>query len=153
MRIRTMLVAALAAISLAAACGGGSKKEETTAPLTAEKPLYERLGGKDAITAVIDAFVANVAADDRINKHFANTDIPHLKVLLVEQVCEATGGPCKYSGRDMKTTHTGMKLTDADFDATVEAMVKALDGAGVGQKEKDELLAALGSMKGDIVGQ
>lgn len=152
MRIRTMLVAALAAISLAAACGGGSKKEETTAQAV-EKSLYERLGGKDAIVAVIDAFVANVAADDRINKHFANTDIPHLKTLLVEQVCQATGGPCKYSGRDMKTTHTGMKLTDADFDATVEAMVKALDGAGVQQKEKDELLGALASMKGDIVGQ
>lgn len=152
MRIRTMLVAALAAISFAAACGGSSKKEDTTA-VAAEKPLYERLGGKDAIVAVIDAFVANVAADDRINKHFANTDIPHLKTLLVEQVCEATGGPCKYSGRDMKTTHTGMKLTDADFDATVEAMVKALDGAGVQQKEKDELLGALASMKGDIVGQ
>lgn len=152
MRIRTMLVAALAAISLAAACGGGSKKEETTVTAT-EKPLYERLGGQDAIVAVIDAFVANVAADDRINKYFANTDIPRLKTLLVEQVCAATGGPCKYTGRDMKTTHTGMKLTDADFDATVEAMVKALDGAGVQQKEKDELLGALASMKGDIVGQ
>lgn len=151
MRIRTMLVAALAAMSLAAACGGGSKKEDTTAQ-AAEKPLYERLGGQDAIVAVIDDFVANVAADDRINKFFANTDIPHLKQMLVEQVCQATGGPCKYSGKDMKTTHTGMGITEADFNATVEDLVKALDKHNVPQKEKDELLGALGGMKADIVG-
>lgn len=151
MRIRTMLVAALAAISLTAACGGSSKKEETTQAAT-EKSLYDRLGGKDAITVVVDAFVANVAADARINKFFANTDIPHLKQMLVEQVCQATGGPCKYSGKDMKTTHTGMGITEADFNATVEDLVKALDGAGVQQKEKDELLGALAAMKPDIVG-
>lgn len=153
MRIRTMFVAALAAISLAAACGGGSKKEATTTgEESAEKSLYDRLGGKEAISAVVDAFVANVAADDRINMFFEKTDIPHLKQMLVDQICGATGGPCEYTGKDMKTVHTGMNITEEQWNATVEDLVKALDGAGVQQKEKEELLGALGGMKGDIVG-
>jgi hemoglobin len=154
MRIKTMFVAALAAISLAA-CGGGSKKEATTTTTTEEtsqKSLYERLGGKDAITVVVDAFVANVAADVRINKFFEKTDIPHLKQMLVDQICGATGGPCEYAGKDMKTVHTGMNITEEQWNATVEDLVKALDGAGVQQKEKDELIGALGGMKNDIVG-
>jgi hemoglobin len=153
MRIRTLLLAALAAISLLAC--GGSKKEATTASEVAgaEQSLFDRLGGKGAITTVVDSFVANVAADTRVNKFFINSDIPHFKQMLVEQICEATGGPCKYTGKDMKTAHTGMALTEADFDAVVEDLVKALDGAGVAQKEKDELLAAVGGMRPDIVGQ
>lgn len=153
MRFRTMLLAALAAISLTAACGGSSKKESTTTgEETAQKSLYDRLGGKEAISAVVDAFVANVAADDRINKFFEKTDIAHLKQMLVDQICAATGGPCEYTGKDMKTVHTGMNITEEQWNATVEDLVKALDGAGVQAKEKEELLGALGGMKGDIVG-
>jgi hemoglobin len=118
-----------------------------------EKPLYERLGGLPAIQAVIDDFVANVAADARINKQFAQTDIPRFKKNLVDQVCEATGGPCKYTGLDMKTAHKGMKITDADFTALVQDLVKSLDKFKVPAKEKNELLTALASMKPDIVGQ
>lgn len=77
--------------------------------------LYHRLGGKPAITAVIDEFVGNVANDARINGRFATTDIPKLKGHLVDQVCGATGGPCIYTGRDMKTTHAGMRITNADY--------------------------------------
>lgn len=115
--------------------------------------LYQRLGGKDAITAVVDKFVGNVAADNRINKFFASTDIPKLKTHLVNQICEATGGPCKYTGRTMKATHAGMGLSDADFNALVQDLVAALDFYKVGRAEKDELLGTLGSMKGDIVEQ
>ncbi|MGE3152958.1 MAG: group 1 truncated hemoglobin [Nitrospiraceae bacterium] len=118
----------------------------------ASKPsLYQRLGGKEAITAVVDKFVGNVAADNRINKFFASTDIPKLKTHLVDQVCEATGGPCKYKGRTMKATHAGMGLTNADFDALVQDLVAALDFYKVGKVEKDELLAALGPMRSEIV--
>jgi hemoglobin len=152
MVIKTMLVAAIAAISLAA-CGGGSKKEATTTgEETAPKSLYDRLGGKEAITAVVDAFVANVAADERINKFFEKTDIPHLKQMLVDQICGATGGPCEYTGKDMKTVHTGMNITEEQWNATVEDLVKALDGAGVQQKEKDELIGVIAGMHKDIVG-
>ena len=114
--------------------------------------LYERLGGLPYIQIVVDDFVANVAADDRINKRFEKTNIPVLKKNLVDQICQASGGPCKYTGRDMKTTHTGMKITEAEWNATVEALVKTLDKYKVGEREKNDLLGLLGSMKGDIVG-
>ena len=71
----------------------------------ADKSLYERLGGKKAITAVVDDFVGRVAADKRINGFFAGANVPRLKMTLVDQICEATGGPCKYTGRDMKSAH------------------------------------------------
>ncbi len=119
--------------------------------MAAKPSLYQRLGGKDAITAVVEKFVGNVAADNRINKFFSSTDIPKLKGHLVDQVCEATGGPCKYTGRTMKATHAGMSLTDADFNALVQDLVAALDHYKVGKTEKDELLGALGPMKKDIV--
>lgn len=125
------------------------KKEEKKAP--AAKSLFDRLGGKTAITAVVDEFVANVAADKAINKFFAKADIKKLKGNLVDQICAATGGPCKYTGKDMKTAHKGMKVTEADFNALVGDLVKALDKFKVGKTEKDELLGALGGMKGDIV--
>ena len=91
------------------------------------RSLYERLGGKNAITAVIDDFVARCAADSRINGKFARTDIPRLKASLIDQVCEAVGGPCTYSGRDMRTTHDGMQVTAGEFDALVADLVATLD--------------------------
>ena len=116
------------------------------------KSLYERLGGKDAIVAVVDDFVGNVAADNRINHFFAKTDIPRLKKNLVDQICQATGGPCVYTGRDMVTAHSGMGVTNADFDALVGDLVKTLDKFKVPEKEKGELLAILGPMRPQIVG-
>lgn len=115
------------------------------------KSLYDRLGGKAAISAVVDQFVANVAADTRINGRFATTDIPKLKGHLVDQVCVAAGGPCTYTGRDMKTTHAGMKISNADFAALVEDLVNALDTFKVPAGEKSELLGLLAPMKKDIV--
>lgn len=118
---------------------------------TKEKSLYDRLGQKPAITAVVDDFVARVAKDGRINRFFANTDIPPFKAKLVDQICEASGGPCKYTGKDMKTAHAGMGVSDADFTALVEDLVATLDKFKVPEKEKGELLGALGPMKKDIV--
>lgn len=113
--------------------------------------LYDRLGGKNAIEAVIGQFVENIKGDGRINAKFANADLAGLKGKLVDQVCSAAGGPCTYTGKDMKTAHQGMGITDAEFSALVEDLVKALDQFKVGEKEKSELLGALGPMKKDIV--
>ena len=118
-----------------------------------QKSLYERLGGKDAITAVVDDFVANVAADNRINGFFAKTDIPRLKKLLVEQICQGTGGPCVYTGRSMQAAHKGMNISDAQFNALVEDLQKSLNKFKVPEKEQGDLLAILGPMKPQIVGQ
>jgi hemoglobin len=121
-----------------------------------ETSLYDRLGGKKAITAVVDEFVSRVAGDDRINKFFAATAadqkrLAGFKMKLVDQICEASGGPCKYKGKDMKAAHTGMGVVGADFDALVQDLVGALDKFNVGAREKDQLLGALAPMRTDIV--
>jgi hemoglobin len=151
MRIKMIFVTVLA-IGMMAACGGGGKKEDTAKTGGGgEKSLYDRLGGKDAITAVVDDFVGVVVADERINGFFKNADAANLKKQLVDQICAASGGPCKYTGKDMKTAHAGMGVKEADFNALVEDLVKSLDKFKVPEKEKGELLGALGGMKGDIV--
>lgn len=115
------------------------------------KSLYDRLGGKAAITAVVDDFVGNVAADNRINKFFAKTNIPRLKQRLVEQICMGSGGPCTYKGRSMKEAHRGMGVSGADFGALVEDLKISLNKFNVPAREQGELLALLGPMKKDIV--
>ena len=113
--------------------------------------LYDRLGGIEAITAVVDSFVARCAGDDRINPKFERTDVPRLKKMLVDQVCEATGGPCTYVGRDMNETHDGMGVTAGEFDALVGDLVATLDEFSVPTAEQDELLGLLAPMREDIV--
>jgi hemoglobin len=141
-----VIAAILASVSSAAVLGQGSK----------EKSLYDRLGGKAAISAVVDEFVARVAADKRINAYFGSTASDPARLMafkgkLVDQICQASGGPCTYSGKDMKTAHMGMGISGADFDALVQDLVGALDKFKVGQHEKEQLLGALGPMKSDIV--
>jgi hemoglobin len=149
------------ALAIGSAACGGKKDAPTTPPTggggeTAPASLYVRLGEKPAIEAVIDKFLANVTADARINARFAHMDgaaVTKLRNHLVDQVCNATGGPCQYTGKDMVTVHTGMNITEAEFDALVEDLVKALDELGVKEAEKSELLGALGGMKPDVVGK
>ena len=97
-----------------------------------------------------------VAADPRINGFFAETDLPGLRALLIEQVCDATGGYCTYSGRDMKSAHAGLCIGSDDFDALVDDLLKGLDDLGVpysttGAQPIDALLSVLAGMKPDIV--
>lgn len=113
--------------------------------------LYERLGGIEAIASVVDSFVARCAGDDRINPKFERSDVPRLKKMLVDQVCEASGGPCTYIGREMKETHAGMGVTAGEFDALVEDLVATLDEFDVPPAEQEELLGLLGPMREDIV--
>ena len=149
---------ALIAISLTSLTG--CKKAETpatdtaaiaAADTTAVRTLYDRLGGKDAITAVVDSFVAIVAKDTRINKKFAKSDANRLVKNLTDFVCKATGGPCTYTGRDMKTAHKNMAVTNGEFTALVEDLSATLDKFKVPEKEKGELLAALGPLQPEIV--
>src|SRR4029453_9415742 len=105
--------------------------------------------GKTGSPAVVDQFIANVAADNRINAFFANADIPGLKGKLVDLICQGTGGP--YTGKDMKAAHEGMGVKEGDFNALVEDLVAALDKFKVPEKKKGELLGILGPMKNAIV--
>ncbi|HEX2055824.1 MAG TPA: group 1 truncated hemoglobin, partial [Nitrospiraceae bacterium] len=138
-------------LTLAAGVSGCTTTAGSGVAMAQEKSLYDRLGGKPAITAVVDDFVGRVAADNRINGKFANADIPRLKRMLVEQICQASGGPCTYTGRDMKTAHAGMGISGSEFDALVGDLVATLSKFKVGEREKNELLGALGPMKKDIV--
>jgi hemoglobin len=113
--------------------------------------LYERLGGMDSITAVVDDFRDRVAGDARINQKFARTDLGRLTKMLIDQVCEATGGPCTYTGRSMKEAHSGMKVTTGEFSALVDDLVATLNHFKVGKIEQDELLGVLGPLKPEIV--
>ena len=147
--ITIAMAVSLGCISTAMATGQGAMAKQ-------QKSLYSRLGGKKAITAVVNEFVGIVAADARINKFFADTvkdpkRVEKLKTNLVDQICSASGGPCKYKGKDMKTAHKGMGIGEADFNALVEDLVAALNKFNVGETEKNELLGALGPMKSDIV--
>ena len=127
-----------------------------SAPTAPAPTVYRQLGGREGISQIVDDFVANVVADNRINERFKALPAPQVfkfKSNLADQICDATGGPCSYLGRDMKTTHTGMKITEGEWNATVEALVKALDKNNVPAGAKTALLGALGPMKSDIVGQ
>ena len=133
--------------------------EHVSAPLpppasTAGQPLYKRLGGYDALGAVTDDFVKRLATDPQLGKFFAghSTDsLKRIRQLVVDQLCEATGGPCYYIGRTMKAAHSGMGITEDDWNVAGKHLVETLDHFNVPQKEKDEVLAAITSLKTDIV--
>lgn len=128
----------------------------TVAPAGTLTTLYERLGGNDAVSAVIDDFLGNVVADDRINRFFAETvkspeRVKNLRQNLIDLVCMGAGGPCHYGGLGMKDAHRGMMLTDVEFDALVDDLLKSLDKFKVPAAEKAALIGVLAPMRGDIV--
>ncbi len=116
-----------------------------------KKPLFERLGGKPAIEAVVDDFLGRVAGDASINSGFAVAHVPRIRQRLIELVCVGSGGPCTYSGRDMTTAHAGQGITNAQFDTLVGHLVATLDKFKVPAAEKGELLGVLGPMRPAIV--
>ena len=145
-------------------------RKPTTAPATTRKakaakeptrPLYDRLGGEEALRAVVDDFVARAAADDQVN--FTRKGVPghewqptpdnvqKLKDRLVQFLCVATGGPQRYEGQDMRTIHKGMQITDAQFDAAVADLKASLDAHKVPPREQKELLDIVGATRGVIV--
>ena len=119
------------------------------------KSLYERLGGEPAITAVVEDFVGRAAGDPKVNffrdGEYKGLDVARLKQLLVEFIGKATGGPQEYTGRNMKQTHQGMKITNAEFDALAADLAASLDKFNVPAKEKNELLTIVGTTRKDIV--
>lgn len=130
----------------------------TTFAAPAEKSLYDRLGGQPAITKVVDGFVAKAATDPKVDffrgGRYAKMDVPTFKKHLVQFLSQAFGAKnVKYEGRDMKSTHTGMKITEAQFNALAGDLQATLKEAGVPAKETGEVMAIAASTKGQIVGQ
>ena len=121
------------------------------ATVPAEKTLYERLGGARAIYVVVDDFVGRVTTDPRINQFFKESNLPLIREQLTQLVCQVSGGPCTYLGANMKIAHSGMGISNADFDAVAEDLTASLDKFNVAPREKNELLAILARMRSDIV--
>jgi hemoglobin len=117
----------------------------------ADDTLFADMGGKDVITKVAYDTADNFIADPRIKDTFDNTNMDRFKVLLAEQFCQVAGGDCKYTGRTMKETHKGLHLTNADFNAVVEDLQKAMDKEGIGFATQNRFLARLAPMQHDIV--
>jgi hemoglobin len=118
---------------------------------TQTKSLFDRLGGIDAITAVTESWVAHVGGDDRANGKFVRTDIDRLKKEIIDQLCEATGGPCTYTGRTMQETHDGMAVTAGEFDVAMQHLDATLDELNIPKTEQVELVGLILPMRDDIV--
>jgi hemoglobin len=127
----------------------------SVAPAAAQqKTLYSRLGGYDAIAAVSDDFIGRLAADKQLSRFLVGLSVDSQKRLrqhLVDFLCNVTGGPCLYLGRDMKTSHQGLGISEKDWQAGVDDLVATLDHLKVPKPEKDEVIAAVAGLKKDIV--
>ena len=147
-RIGGALIAVMMAVSLGACASMGDGMQSPS--------LYKRLGGREGIALVVADFAGFMTQDPRVNARFKDlkpADVERFKSNLADQICEASGGPCSYLGKDMKTAHKNMNISEAEWNATVENLGKALTKQGVPAKEQGELVALLAPMKPDIVGQ
>jgi len=124
-----------------------------SAPSARGEHLYDRLGGEAGVAAITEGMLARSAEDPRIRDDFAEADIVNLYTRLNEHLCALTGGPCAYTGRDMKAAHVGLGLTEADFNALVENLVDAMTEQGVPIAAQNELLAILAPMRRDVIRQ
>jgi hemoglobin len=123
----------------------------TSTGARADKTLYESMGGEPALRAALDHFADLVVADDRINFTFAEANMAKFKQLLFEQLCNLSGGPCKYTGRDMRTAHAKLKINNAEFNALAEDLYISLGQAGVPYRLQNKLMAFLAPMQHEIV--
>ena len=124
------------------------------APAAPAPSLYKRLGGYDAIAAVTDEFIARFAADKSLSRFLvglSDSSKARLRQLVVDQICVATGGPCLYTGRDTKTAHKGLGITEADWNTSAKLLSDSLDKFKVPQKEHDEFMGIVASLKKDTV--
>jgi len=142
---------ALFAVALLALAGCAAAMKPSSPPV--KDAFYKELGGTEGITAVVDAFFRRLNADARINTLFRNVDHDDLRRLVIEQLCEATGGPCKYTGRSMEESHSGLNLSNADFDAFVQDLKAGMNDVKVPQASQQKLIAMLAPMRPQVVGK
>jgi hemoglobin len=149
------LLASIAATAAARQPVSASRSVSVLGPATQDKKsLYDRLGGYNAVAAVVDDFIGRLVADKRFTKFFVGHSEDSLKKIrqhIVDQFCAAAGGPCLYTGRDMKTSHKGLGITADDWDAAAKHLVESLEKFNVPKAEKDDLLAFVSSLRKDIV--
>lgn len=151
--MRRLAITTLAVLLLVGMTAGTALAQEKPA---ATQSLYSRLGGYDAIAAVTDDFVGRLASDPQLGRYFVGFSEDSKKTMrqrIVDFLCQTTGGPCVYTGRDMKTVHTGLKITEQDWETSVKHLNATFDKFKVPQKERGEVLQAISGLKPDIVGR
>lgn len=141
------LVIALSALSTSPAWSASPNLGAV--PMT-DNSVFLEFGGREGLVRLMDDFLVNLIADPRTKPFFDNNRQARIKVLLVEQVCEILGGGCKYSGRDMKSSHANMKVNRAAFNALVENFQIAMDKNNIPFSAQSKLLAKLAPMYRDI---
>lgn len=122
-----------------------------TTPNAEPETLYDRLGGNDAVSAIVKGTLAYTVEDERIAHTFENSNVERVERLLIEQICDLTGGPCEYTGQTMERSHRGLELTSAHFNALVENLQRAMRDNGVDYRTQNQLVAILAPMHADIV--
>ncbi|MGQ0594215.1 MAG: group I truncated hemoglobin [Gammaproteobacteria bacterium] len=144
----TLLITLLAIVG----CEDKAPTPAAGAPAPASpRNLFDRLGGQEGIEAVVDALLVNIGGDSRINLYFNNLDQVRFKASMVAFLCEKTGGPCSYTGGEIKSAHKSLQVTSEDFDAMMETTAKTLDEKSVAEADKKELMDIMASCKADVV--
>lgn len=115
--------------------------------------LYDKLGGEAGVTAIVSGTLDYTLQDARIAHTFENSNVDRVEKLLIEQICDLTGGPCEYSGVSMERSHRGLNITTMHFNALVENMQKAMDDTNIPYRTQNKLLAILAPMHGDVTGR
>jgi hemoglobin len=123
----------------------------TFAEAPASASLYARLGGAPKLTLIVDELIDHAANAPQLKRSFSGVNLPRVKRLIVEQICQLAGGGCHYSGDSMKDVHAGLGLTEAEMNGLVEELRDAMRRHDVGLRERNELLVLLTPMKRDIV--
>ena len=119
--------------------------------LGAQARLYDRLGGQSGVAAIAATLIDRVSADPKLGRSFKDTDLDRIKRLLAEQICDLSGGPCRYSGDSMREVHAGHQISEAEFFGMVADLREVLRERHVSQAAINDLLRLLAPMKRDVV--
>ena len=144
---KTILIASMALASVLT----GLATTATAQTMNTSPALYQAFGEKAGLVKLMDDFVPRLQADPRLAEAFKKANVPNLKMQLVNQFCQVSGGPCEYKGADMKTAHSSMDITKTDFNALVEVLQKSMDAQGIAFSSQNQLLAKLAPMHRDVI--
>ncbi len=115
--------------------------------------LYLDLGGKVGISKIIDIFIYEIGETEEVVHHFEDTDLDRFREKQIEHLCLLSGGPCVYTGDEMLPVHQGMNISESEFNAITNAMIRALDTAGISIAIRNRLLAIIAAMRADVIYQ
>ena len=148
---KNLLSPLLAALVMLGAVTPLLAQAQTAATVASSDALYTALGSKDGITKLTDDFVNRLKVDTRLAPAFKDANAKNLKLMLAQQFCKVSGGPCVYEGADMKSAHSNMDITKTDFHALVEVLQQSMDANGIAFTTQNQLLALLAPMHRDII--